>query len=150
MRILSATILTLFTLVCLSSISYANEIYPEQELLNLINSHRQQIESLPPLYQDWEAARVARYKAEDMLQQNYFGHHSPVYGSFFDMLDNFNILYLSAGENIAANFPSPQSVMEAWLSCPEHRKNILSRNFTRAGVGYVPEGNYWVLILIEY
>ena len=126
--------------------SLEGRIYPEEELLNLVNSLRQE-ENISPLNHDWEASRVARHRAEDMLLHNYFGHDSPIYGSFFDMLDNFNISYQNAGENIAINIKNPQEVVDAWNACPDHRKNILSKNFTSAGVGYTPERHCWVLIL---
>ena len=51
---------------------------------------------------DWELQRVARVKSCDMAQKDYFSHHSPKYGSPFDMMKQFGINYRSAGENIAS------------------------------------------------
>ena len=124
--------------------------YVEEEIIFLCNELRQE-RGLPPFLTNWEAARVARHRTEDMMQRGYFSHDSPVYGSFFDMLKNFNIPYHSAGENIATGFTTAQAVVDAWMSSPNHRQNILSRSFTQAGVGYSTEGtaHYWSLILLE-
>ncbi len=40
-------------------------------------------------------------KSQDMIDNNYFSHNSPTYGSPFDMLKKFGISYKTAGENIA-------------------------------------------------
>ena len=132
-------------------IAYATDFpYVEEEIIFLCNELRKG-HGLSPLVHNWEAARVARYKTEDMKNHNYFSHDSPVYGSFFDMLDNFRIPYKSAGENIAMGLPVPQKVVDAWAASSSHRKNILSESFTHAGVGYSTDGkvHYWALILLE-
>jgi len=136
-------------LLLLSALNFA-ATYPEEVLMELINQHRAEY-NLAPLETNWEAARVARHKCEDMKLYNYFAHHSPVYGSFFDTLDNFNIPYQSAGENIATGYSEPEAVVKAWMASPNHRKNILSKTFTEAGVGYATDGfnHYWALILIS-
>ena len=40
-----------------------------------------------------------------MRDKNYFSHTSPTYGSPFDMMKNFGIKYMAAGENIAMGQP---------------------------------------------
>ena len=126
-------------------------LYPEEEVIALINDLREE-KGLPALTLSWEAARVARHKTEDMRTHGYFGHDSPVYGSFFDMLANFHMPYRSAGENIATGFATPQSVVEAWMESPSHRQNILSKSFTQVGAGYTNDGtnHFWALILLDY
>jgi len=127
-----------------------HSVYVEEEVVSLCNALRVK-KGLSPLMHNWEAARVARYKTEDMKTHRYFNHDSPVYGSFFDMLKNFHIPYRSAGENIAMGFATPQAVVDAWMASPSHRKNILSESFTQVGVGYSTDGavHYWTLILLE-
>ncbi len=85
---------------------------------------------------DPELTRVARIKSQDMEENNYFSHHSPTYGSPFDMLDHYNIEYLHAGENIAAN-PSIRDAHNSLMNSPGHRENILNPNYTHVGVGIV-------------
>ncbi|MCF6408948.1 SafA/ExsA family spore coat assembly protein [Pseudalkalibacillus salsuginis] len=113
----------------------------EAQIVDLVNQERAK-HGLHPLKANWELARVARYKSKDMLQNNYFSHTSPTYGSPFTMMRNFGISYRTAGENIAAGQPTAQAVMKAWMNSDGHRKNILSNNFYEIGVGYAEGGSY--------
>ena len=74
----------------------------EKEVFDLINKQRT-ANGLTALKMDSEVQRVARIKAQDMVNNNYFSHTSPTYGSPFDMLKSFKISYKTAGENIAGN-----------------------------------------------
>ncbi|MBU8878356.1 SafA/ExsA family spore coat assembly protein [Bacillus sp. FJAT-29790] len=138
-------------------ISNPNSIYPgqkiniptlstattnvEDQVVQLVNQERAK-NGLKPLKSNWELARVARYKSQDMIDKRYFDHNSPTYGTPFQMMKNFGISYRSAGENIAAGQATPKEVVQAWMNSEGHRKNILSSNFTEIGVGYVKGGSY--------
>jgi uncharacterized protein YkwD len=39
------------------------------------------------------------------------------------------------GENLAFNYPDPNSVMAAWMGDSGHRANILNADYTQIGVG---------------
>lgn len=120
----------------------------EQEVIRLVNEIRVQ-NGLKPLTYDWELSRVARIKSQDMKDNRYFAHNSPVYGTPFQMMKNFGISYRSAGENIAKGYATPQAVVNAWMNSSGHRANILNGNFTHIGVGYVAGGNYWTQMFIR-
>lgn len=118
----------------------------ENQVVQLTNQQRAKY-GLKPLTQDWELSRVARYKAMDMRDKNYFSHTSPTYGDPFTMMRNFGITYRSAAENIAAGQTTPQEVVQAWMNSSGHRANILSTQSTFIGVGYAKGGSqryYWV------
>ncbi|MDQ0246656.1 putative YkwD family protein/spore coat assembly protein SafA [Bacillus fengqiuensis] len=115
----------------------------EQKVVQLTNQERAKY-GLKPLVSDWELARVARFKSDDMRDKNYFSHTSPTYGSPFDMIKNFGITYRSAGENIAAGQKTPEEVVQAWMNSSGHRANILNKDFTHIGVGYSKGGSYGV------
>ena len=119
----------------------------EKEVVRLVNEIRVQ-RGLKELTYNWELSRVARYKSQDMKDNRYFSHTSPVYGTPFQMIKAFGITYRSAGENIARGQTSPQSVVNAWMNSAGHRANILSASFTQIGVGYVAGGNYWTQMFI--
>ncbi len=119
----------------------------ENEVIRLVNEKRVQ-NGLSKLTADWELSRVARYKSQDMKDNKYFSHTSPVYGSPYQMMKSFGITYKSAGENIAMGQKTPQAVVNAWMNSAGHRKNILNPSFTRIGVGYVAGGNYWTQMFI--
>ena len=112
----------------------------EKEVFNLINTQRTN-NGLSPLQIDEETQRVARIKAQDMVNNNYFSHTSPTYGSPFDMLNSFKISYRSAGENIAGNSTNSGAV-NAWMNSEGHRANILNSSFNYTGIGVVSSPKY--------
>ena len=119
----------------------------ENEVIRLVNEIRVK-NGLSPLTADWELSRVARYKSQDMKDNNYFSHTSPIYGSPFTMMKNFGISYRSAAENIAKGQKTPQAVVNGWMNSSGHRANILNATYKKIGVGYVPSGHYWTQMFI--
>lgn len=120
----------------------------EQEVLKLVNQERAKY-GLAALKYDWELARVAEHKSEDMRSKGYFSHTSPTYGSPFDMMKSYGITYRAAGENIAKGQTSAGQVMNAWMNSSGHRANILSSNYTHIGVGYVSDGHIWTQMFVR-
>lgn len=117
----------------------------EKEVARLVNVERAR-NGLPALSYNWQLARTARIKSEDMRNNNYFSHTSPTYGSPFDMMRNFGISFTAAGENIAMGQRTAAEVMTGWMNSPGHRSNILNPNFTQIGVGYAKDSygrGYW-------
>lgn len=112
----------------------------ELEVFNLINQQRTK-NGLPALKIDDEVQNVARIKAQDMVDNNYFSHTSPTYGSPFDMLKSFGVTYKSAGENIAGN-SSNSGAVNAWMNSEGHKANILSNNYNYTGIGVVNSPKY--------
>lgn len=121
-----------------TEISEMNE--NEKEVFNLINQQRTN-NGLQELKVDAEVQRVARIKAQDMVDSNYFSHNSPTYGSPFDMLKNFKISYKTAAENIAAN-SSNSSAVTSWMNSSGHKANILNGNYNYTGIGVVSSQKY--------
>ncbi len=112
----------------------------EKEVFDLINKQRTK-NGLPALKNDSEVQRIARIKAQDMVDNNYFSHNSPTYGSPFDMLKSFKVSYKTAGENIAAN-SSNSSAVTAWMNSSGHKANILNSSFNYTGIGVVSSPKY--------
>lgn len=119
----------------------------ESEVIRLVNEARAQ-NGLPALKANWELSRVARYKSQDMVDNRYFSHTSPTYGTPFQMIKSFGISFRTAGENIAYGQRTPQAVVNAWMNSSGHRANILNASYTQIGVGYVANGNYWTQMFI--
>lgn len=115
----------------------------EQQMVNLVNQERSK-NGLEALTVDLEVARVAGIKSQDMADNNYFSHNSPTYGSPFDMLKNFGVSYLHAGENLAGN-STVQKAHNALMNSSGHRQNILNPNFTHVGIGIRPSDQYGYL-----
>lgn len=112
----------------------------ELEVFNLINQKRTAA-GLSKLKIDDEVQNVARIKAKDMVDNNYFSHNSPTYGTPFNMLKSFKVSYKTAGENIAGNSSNSKAV-EAWMNSEGHKANILNSNYNYTGVGVVNGSKY--------
>ena len=112
----------------------------ELEVFNLINEQRTK-NGLSALKIDSEVQNVARIKAQDMVDNNYFSHTSPTYGSPFDMLNSFKVSYKTAGENIAGN-SSNSAAVTAWMNSSGHKANILNSSFNYTGIGVVNGSKY--------
>jgi len=119
----------------------------ENEVIRLVNEQRSK-NGLKPLTANWELSRVARYKSQDMVDNRYFSHTSPTYGTPFQMIRAFGLTYRTAGENIAYGQRTPQAVVNAWMNSSGHRANILNASYTQIGVGYVSSGHYWTQMFI--
>lgn len=120
--------------------SYGNLSADEKEVFDLINKQRAN-NGLKAIQIDSEVQRVARIKAQDMVDNGYFAHESPTYGTPFNMLKNFGVTYKKAGENIAGN-SSNSGAVTAWMNSPGHRANILDNNYTYTGIGVVKSNRY--------
>lgn len=112
----------------------------EQEIFDLINAKRV-ANGLSSLKIDDELQNVARIKAQDMVDNNYFSHTSPTYGTPFNMIKKFGINYKTAGENIAGN-SSNTAAVNAWMNSEGHRANILNSSFSYTGIGVVSSPKY--------
>lgn len=112
----------------------------EKEVFNLINKQRT-ANGLSALKVDNEVQRVAKIKAQDMVNNSYFSHTSPTYGSPFEMLQSFKVSYKTAGENIAGN-SSNTGAVNAWMNSSGHKANILNGSFNYTGIGVVSSPKY--------
>ncbi len=123
----------------------------ENEVVRLVNIQRSKV-GLPALKVNLQLSKVARLKAEDMKNRNYFSHTSPTYGSPFNMMKRFGVSYSAAGENIAQGQRTAAAVMISWMNSPGHRQNILNKNYNQIGVGVAKGSNgsiYWVQQFIK-
>ncbi len=122
----------------------------QKEVVDLVNIERAKA-GLNPLTLDSSISNVATKKSQDMIDNNYFSHNSPTYGSPFDMLKKFGISYKTAGENIAMDQKTPKEVVNAWMNSEGHRKNIMNPNFSKIGVGVAQKSGgsiYWTQIFV--
>jgi uncharacterized protein YkwD len=127
----------------------------EREVLELTNTARAAggccggegcFPASQPLELDEKLRRSSRSHARDMARAMYFNHGSEDGRSPFDRMREAGFRGCAMGENIAAGQPTPQSVMDDWLTSPGHCKNIREPNFEQLGVGYYEAGtqSVWV------
>jgi uncharacterized protein YkwD len=122
----------------------------ETDLIAEINKVRE-AQGVHVLANNSEAARLARYKSEEMVELNFFGHSSRIYGEPNEMLIRFGVPFAKAGVNIAKGQETAQEVVRAWLTSQAHIENLFDAEFTSAGVGLAYDDGipYWTLILIS-
>jgi uncharacterized YkwD family protein len=108
-------------------------------ILILVNNERANV-GIQPLIINSVLNKLAAIKSQDMVERAYFNHHSPTYGSSFDMMKTHGINYICAGENLAID-KYANNAHSAWMSSEAHKKNILNPNFTEIGIGIYAKGN---------
>lgn len=129
----------------IEEVSEINLTEEENTLLSLINAERQK-NNLPEFEVDEKLQNVARLKAEDLVQNNYFSHISPTYGTPFEMLKSYSIDYKTASENIAGN-SSISNALDSWMSSDSHKENILSNEYNYTGIAVVDSIAYGKIIV---
>ena len=107
----------------------------EQNVFEKVNEERAE-QGLESYELDEELSEVARMKSQDMVDNDYFDHESPTYGSPGEMVRSEGIRYTVIGENIAVagNINTAHAQLMASSS---HRSSILNRNYTHVGIGVV-------------
>lgn len=124
-----------------------NEYKPEQDnkeepdislfrkrVIELANKERAAV-GIPPLTENDLLNICAQKHSEDMVYNNFFAHTNLNGESPFDRMDNENINYMAAAENIAYGQASPEEVIECWMNSDGHRQNILNPDYDEIGVG---------------
>lgn len=106
----------------------------EKQIFDLTNVIRKR-HGLNQLSWHSQTANVAYLHSKDMEENNYFSHVSPTYGSLAKRLENDDILFTLAGENIAAQYVDGIEAVEGWLNSKGHRKTLLEKDYTHLGVG---------------
>jgi len=106
------------------------------ELIDLTNQKRQEY-GLPELEFNEVLSLAAQQKAADMIAQNYWAHTSPKGTTPWTFFKNADYQYIYAGENLARDFLSSDSVVTAWMNSPTHKDNILSSRYQDIGIAVI-------------
>jgi uncharacterized protein YkwD len=96
----------------------------------LIN-HKRRSRGLPALRTSWRLNRSAQRWTSHMVATGAFSHGR----NFADRITAAGFSWAYAGENIATGFPTPRSVVAAWMASRGHCQNILDPNYTFVGTG---------------
>lgn len=92
---------------------------------------------LSPLNTDERLNRAAEIKAKDIINKQYWGHKSPSGKMSWSYIKDSNYEYVEAGENLAKDYGSSNSIVNAWANSPKHRENLLSKKYKDLGVAVV-------------
>lgn len=106
------------------------------KVLTLTNDYRRSF-GLAPLRLNPVLSAIAQSHSQDMASNDFFDHVDSNGSTVFDRFLQGGYAYRSGGENIAAGFSTPKSVVNAWIKSPGHRANLLAPFFQEMGVGFV-------------
>lgn len=120
----------------------------EQEMFRAVNTQREKAGAQQLVFDD-TLRDVALSHSRDMFERGYFSHYTPEGFSPFDRMEKFGIEFNFAGENLALA-PSTELAMQGLMNSPGHRKNILSPNFNKLGVGVIDGGIYGKMYSQEF
>ena len=120
----------------------------EEQMLALVNKERTN-RGLSVLAVDTQLQVLARSHSEDMLSRSYFSHFTPEGKSPFDRMNDANIIYQYAGENLAFS-ANTDLAMQGLMQSAGHRANILSPNFHKVGIGVISAGIYGEMFSQEF
>lgn len=111
-----------------------------EQMIELVNEEREK-EGLNKLELDKSLRKIARLKSKDIAENDYFSHTSPTYGTPFEMMEEFDISFKMAAENLAGH-NSVKLAHEGLMDSKGHRENILQAELTHIGVGIVEDQKY--------
>ncbi len=80
---------------------------------------------------------AAYLKAKNMFAEQYWSHDSPDGVKPWKWFSDVEYNYDMAGENLALNFTSTDAVMTAWMNSPEHKLNIINKDYKDVGFAIV-------------
>lgn len=133
--IMAQSAINIFTSIQPGVLGYASYINPDK-IVEYTNQYRLQ-EGKEPLILNDSLTQAALSKAQNMFTDNYWAHISPNGTEPWYFITQSGYEYAHAGENLARDFTDPQSVVDAWINSPSHRKNILETDFEEIGVAVV-------------
>lgn len=120
----------------------------ENMMLTLVNQERV-LAGVGQLVQSILLRDLARDYARDMFARGYFSHYNPEGQSPFDRMEKRNIHFTSAGENLALA-PNVSLAHQGLMNSPGHRRNILSPDFGKVGIGVIDGGIFGEMFVQEF
>lgn len=105
------------------------------KVLDLTNQFRAQ-NGLGALKLNGELNAAAQNHSQDMAVSDYFSHTGKNGSQPWDRAKVVGYEAQAMGENIAAGYATPETVVQGWIDSPGHRANLLNSNYTELGVGY--------------
>lgn len=106
----------------------------EAQIFDLTNVYRHRFD-VDSLKEDGDVQEVAYLHSKDMEENEYFSHYGEDGDGLKERLQEKNIYYMTAGENIAAQHTDGPAAMEGWLNSEGHREALLNEEYSHLGVG---------------
>jgi len=143
-RLLKNSALLLYVLVLLTFQLYIYHLSPQilgfatdirvADLYQLTNQKRSEA-GASTLEVDHRLEKAALAKAQDMFAKNYWAHYAPDGSTTpWQFILESGYTYKFAGENLAKDFNTSTSVVEALMASPSHRANLLNGSYRDVGI----------------
>jgi len=121
----------------------------EQIMLDLVNQERVK-DGERPLTLSIPLQQVGREYGRQMLSYGFFSHESQIDGtSPSQRVERAGIDYTVTGENLAYA-PDVYVAHQGLMNSPGHRKNILSPEYSKVGIGVIDAGIYGRIFVQEF
>lgn len=133
--LLNQSIIKTLTIAKPGILGYSSEI-TAQKVLNQTNNERIKVGLNSLLYNE-KLSESAKKKAEDMFANNYWAHNSPNGKTPWTFFEAVDYKYSVAGENLAKDFYSTDSLITAWMNSPTHKENIIHQKYKEIGIAVV-------------
>ncbi len=99
--------------------------------------------------------KMCGQRAEELA--TLYAHSRPNGSPWYTVLGEYGVdMNCMAGENIAAGYDTPESVVEGWMNSEGHRRNILNESYDYFAIGVCYKENdpdyyfyYWDLIFLS-
>jgi len=127
----------------------------QKMVLDEVNRFRAQY-ALQPLRLNRKLNRAAQAHADDMAARDFFAHETPEGRTPGQRALSAGYRFSVVLENLAGGQPTPKEAVEGWKNSPPHRKAMLDRTVTEAGIGYrylpndkgeVKTFHYWAMTM---
>lgn len=112
-------------------------IFNKEEVVVQTNILRQ-TSGLTTLKESWVLDIAAAQKLQDMIQNQYFAHTSPLGVSPWHWIEVNKYNYSYAGENLAIGFLTAKDTVNGWANSPTHRANLLNSKYQEIGIAVAP------------
>lgn len=124
-----------------------------ESVLRQVNAFRARY-GLRPLRLNPQLNRAAQTHADDMATRDFVAHVTPDGRGPGERAASAGYRWSVILENLAAGQPTPQEAVQGWIESDGHRRAMLDRRITEAGIGYrflpddkgrVRSFHYWAL-----
>lgn len=105
-------------------------------IISLTNLQRQ-THGVTTLQPNEKLAAAAEAKGQDMLQFGYWDHFSPSKRAPWGFILEAGYEYHYAGENLAKDYYTSETLVDAWMDSPTHKENLLNKNYKDIGIAIV-------------
>lgn len=119
----------------------------EQAVLDLTNAERKKAE-LPALKANELLRKAARDHSANMAKQQKLAHVLDDKGPDA-RIKALGYKFSAMAENCAQGQPTPAEAVSSWMSSPDHKENLLNKQYTEIGVGIAADANgqrYWTQV----